>query len=96
MDEAGGRECEESRVKNRGSCRLNEMEGRCESDRARGEMYPAIFGNEKICAIVRMCVHYNLSTNRSNFGVFFFLLTGSFISLFRLVNKVNFLRFLGQ
>ena len=33
MEAAGGRECEKSRVKDRGSCRSNEMEGRCESDR---------------------------------------------------------------
>ena len=30
----------------RGSCRLNEME-RCESDRARHEVYPATFGDEE-------------------------------------------------
>ena len=32
MEEAGGRECEGSVVENRGSCRSNEMEGRCESN----------------------------------------------------------------
>ena len=47
MDEAGVRECEGSRVKDRGSCRSNEMEGRCESDRGRDEVYPATFGNEE-------------------------------------------------
>ena len=47
MEEAGGRECEESLVKDRGSRRSNEMEGRCESDRGGDEAYPATFGNEK-------------------------------------------------
>ena len=47
MEEAGGRECEESRVKDRGSWRSNEMEGRCESDRGGDEVYPATFGNEE-------------------------------------------------
>ena len=47
MDEAGGREREESRIKDRGSWRSNEMEGRCESDCGRDEVYPAIFGNEE-------------------------------------------------
>ena len=47
MEEAGGREYLESRVKDRGSCCSNEMEGRCESDRARHEVYPATFGNEE-------------------------------------------------
>ena len=47
MEEAGGREDEESRVKDRGSWRSNEMEGRCESDRGRDEVYPATFGNEE-------------------------------------------------
>ena len=47
MEEAGGRECEGSRVKDRGNCRSNEMEGRCESNRGGNEMYPATFGNEE-------------------------------------------------
>ena len=47
MEEAGGRECEGSRVEDRGSCRLNEMEGRCESNRGEDEVYPATFGNEE-------------------------------------------------
>ena len=47
MEESGERECEESRVKNRGSCRSNEMEGRCESDCGGDEVYPATFGNKK-------------------------------------------------
>ena len=46
LEEADGRECKESRVKDRGSCRSNEMEGRCESDRGGDEVYPATFGNE--------------------------------------------------
>ena len=32
VEEAGGRECEESWVEDRGSCRSNGMEGRCESN----------------------------------------------------------------
>ena len=47
MEEAGGREREESRVKHRVSWRSNEMEGRCESDRGGNEVYPATFGNEE-------------------------------------------------
>ena len=47
MEEAGGRECLESRVKDRGSCCSNEMEGRSESDRVRHEVHPATFGNEE-------------------------------------------------
>ena len=47
MEEAGGRKWKESRVKDRGSWRSNEMEERCESDRGGDEMYPATFGNEK-------------------------------------------------
>ena len=49
MDEAGGREGEESLVKDQGSKRSNEMEERCESDRGGDEVYPppATFGNEK-------------------------------------------------
>ena len=40
MLEAGGRECEESWVEDRGSCISNEIEGRCESDRVGDEVYP--------------------------------------------------------
>ena len=40
-------ECGESRVEDRGSCRTNEMEGRCESDCGRDEKYPASFGDEE-------------------------------------------------
>ena len=47
MEEAGGRECEESRVQNQRSCRSNEMEGRWESDRGGDEVYAATFGNEE-------------------------------------------------
>ena len=47
MEEVGGRECEESRVKDRGSWRSNEMEGRCESDCRGNEVYPATFRNEE-------------------------------------------------
>ena len=47
MEEAGGRECEEIRVKDRGICRSHEMEGRCESDRGGDEEYHATFGNEE-------------------------------------------------
>ena len=43
MEEAGGRECEESRVEDRESCRSNEIEGRCESNREGAEMYPTAF-----------------------------------------------------
>ena len=42
-----GRECEGSGVENRGSCRLNEMEGRCESNCGGDEMYSATFRNEE-------------------------------------------------
>ena len=47
MEGAGGRECEGSRVEDRRSCRSNEMEGRCESNRGGGEVYPATFGNKE-------------------------------------------------
>ena len=47
MEEAGGRECEKSRVKKQGSCRSNEMNGRCESDCKGYEVYPATFGNKE-------------------------------------------------
>ena len=47
MDEAGGRECKKSRVKDRGSWRSSEMEGRCESNRGGDEVYTATFENEK-------------------------------------------------
>ena len=39
MEEAGGRECEGSRVEDQESCRSNEMEGRCESNRGGDEVY---------------------------------------------------------
>ena len=38
---------EESRVKDRRSCRLNEMEGRSESNRGGDEVYSATFGDEE-------------------------------------------------
>ena len=47
MEEAGGTECEESLVEDRGSFRSNEMEERCESDRGDNEVYPATFGDEE-------------------------------------------------
>ena len=47
MEEVSGRECEEKWVKDRGSYRSNEMEGRCESDRRGDEVYPTTFGIEK-------------------------------------------------
>ena len=47
MKETRGKECEESRVEDRGSCRLNEMKERCESGRGGDEVYPATFGNEE-------------------------------------------------
>ena len=47
MKETGGRECEESRFEDRGSCRSNELEGRCESDCGMDEVYPATFGDEE-------------------------------------------------
>ena len=47
MAEAGGRECEESWVKDRVSCRSIEMEGRCESNRGEDKVYPATFDNEE-------------------------------------------------
>ena len=47
MEEADGRECEESRVKDRRSCRSNEMEGRSESDHGGDEVYLATFGDEE-------------------------------------------------
>ena len=47
MEKAGGRQCEKSWVKDRESCRLNEMEGRYESDRGGDEVYLATFGNEE-------------------------------------------------
>ena len=34
-------------VEDRGSCRSNEMVGRCESNRGGDEVYPATFGNEE-------------------------------------------------
>ena len=47
MEEAGGRKCGEIRVEDRGSCRSNEMEGRCESACGRDEVYPATFNDEE-------------------------------------------------
>ena len=47
MEEAGGRECEENRVEDRGSCRSNEMEGRSQSDCGGDEVYSAPFGDEE-------------------------------------------------
>ena len=47
VEEAGRRECEESRVEDRGSCKSNAMEGRCESDCERDEVYPATFGDKE-------------------------------------------------
>ena len=44
---AGGRESEESPVKDRGSWGSNEIEGRCESDRGGDEVFPVTFGNEE-------------------------------------------------
>ena len=41
------RECEKSRVENRRSYRSNKMEGRCESDGGKDEVYPATFGVEE-------------------------------------------------
>ena len=47
MEEAGGRQCEESRVEDQGSCRSNEMKGRCENNCGGDEVYPATFRNEE-------------------------------------------------
>ena len=47
MEKAGERECEESLVEDQGSCRSNEMEGRCESEHRRDEVYPATFGDKE-------------------------------------------------
>ena len=56
MEETGGRECEESRIEDRGSCRSNEIEVRCESNRGRDELYPATFADEeKIGLKVNRC-----------------------------------------
>ena len=41
------RECEENRIEERGSCRLNEMEGRCESNCGGDEVYLATFDYEE-------------------------------------------------
>ena len=46
MEETGGSACG-SRVEDQGSCRLDEMEGRCESNCRRDEVYPATFGDEE-------------------------------------------------
>ena len=48
MEEPGGRECEESRLEDRRSCRSNEMEARSDSDRGGDEVYSATFGDEEI------------------------------------------------
>ena len=47
MEEVDGRECEVSRVKDRGNCRSNEMEGRSESDCGGDEVYPVTFDDEE-------------------------------------------------
>ena len=47
MEKAGERECEGSRVEDRGSCTSNEVEGRCESNCGGDKMYPATFGYEE-------------------------------------------------
>ena len=47
MEEAGGRECEESRVEDGRSCRSNETEGRSESDHGGDEVYSATFGDKE-------------------------------------------------
>ena len=47
MEEAGGRECEESRVEDLGSCRSNKMEGKYKSHCEGDEVYSATFGDEK-------------------------------------------------
>ena len=47
MEKAGGRECGESLVEDRRSCRSNEMEGRSESDCGRDEVHPAALGDEE-------------------------------------------------
>ena len=47
MEEASGRECEESRLEDR-SCSTNEMEARSDSDRGGDEVYSATFGDEEI------------------------------------------------
>ena len=47
MVEAGGKEREESQVEDRGSCRSNEMEGKCKSDCGGDKVYPATFGDEE-------------------------------------------------
>ena len=41
------RECEKSGFEDQGSCRSNEMVGRCESNCVRDEVYPATFGDEE-------------------------------------------------
>ena len=47
MEEAGGRECEESRVEDLGNCRSNQMKGRCKSDRGGDVVLPVTFGGEE-------------------------------------------------
>ena len=46
MEKTGGRKCGESRVEDQGSCK-SKMEGRCESDCGRDEVYSATFGDEE-------------------------------------------------
>ena len=52
MEKAGGRECEKCLVEDRGSCRSNEMEGRCKSDHGRSEVYPATFFDEEKAGLI--------------------------------------------
>ena len=47
MQEADGRECEESRVEDQRSCRSNEMEGRSKSYCVGDEVYSATFGDKE-------------------------------------------------
>ena len=76
MEEAGGRECEESRVKDRGSWRSNEMKGRCESNRVGDEVYPATFGNGQKTGLKLdrrrsyTVLHKNSDANAGSVGVY--------------------------
>ena len=47
IKEAGGRKCQGSRVEHRESCRSNEMEGRCKSNRRGDEVHPVTCGNKE-------------------------------------------------
>ena len=47
MEEAGGRECKESRVEDRRSCRSNEMEEEVRAIDGGDEVYSATFGDEE-------------------------------------------------